>query len=793
MFRYNLQVILRTFKRFRSTFIINLIGLSTGLAGALLIYLWVLDELHFDKFHQLDSRLYQVMINEKNGDKVVTTEGTGGTVGDRLLKQVPEVEKSITTAPADWFQKFNITFNDNTVSAKGNFVGSDYFNVFSYKLIQGDKNEVLNNPGNVVVSRHLAEKLFQSAENAIGKVLQWKWQAFSKPCTITGVYEDMPHNSTYRFDFMLPFSAWKQIMPATEEQVTTTGPFTTFVVLKEGADPERFNSKMAGFLESNYKDVNSKMFIRKYSDAYLHGKYDNGIQVGGRIEYVRLFSLIAIFILLIACINFMNLSTARASTRMKEIGVRKALGASRYRLISQFMGESILIAFISMLLAILMVLLILPQFNIMSGKHLTLQLDLQLLLMIIGITLFTGIVSGSYPALYLSGFDPVATLKGKLISTSLGELWARRGLVIFQFTISVVFIVAVIIFYNQIRFIQSKNLGYNKDNVIYFEMEGRAMEGKDAFLAELKGVNGIENASSIQQKILMPSFMPSSNVQWDGKNDDNRIRFFELPVNYGLIETLGIQMAEGRAFSRDYGTDTSGVVLNQAAVKIMGLQDPVGKTIYIQKKATRVLGVAKNFHFNSLHEEIKPFIFRLSPDETMLVMARLKRGDETATIQRVTDFYRQYNPGYSFEFKFLDNDFQQQYAAERLVSDLSKYFAILAIVISCLGLFGLAAFTAERRIKEIAIRKVMGATEGNIIYLLSADFMRILLISILIAIPASYFFTRSWLNDFAYRITLSPWYFVGAACVAIVTAWLTIGLQTIKAARVNPLECMRDA
>ncbi|NSL86199.1 FtsX-like permease family protein [Chitinophaga sp. Mgbs1] len=793
MFRYNFQVILRTFKRFRSTLIINLIGLSTGLAGALLIYLWVMDELHFDKFHQLDNRLYQVMVNEKNADKVITTEGTGGTVGDRLLKQVPEVEKTITTAPADWFQKFNVTYNDNTVSAKGNFVGSDYFNVFSYKLIQGNKNEVLNSPGNVVVSRRLAEKLFTSAGNAMGKVLQWKWQAFAKPCTITGVYEDMPHNSAYRFDFVLPFSAWKEIMPATDEQVTSTGPFTTFVVLKEGADPERFNGKMAGFLESNYKDVTSGMFIRKYSDAYLHGKYDNGVQVGGRIEYVRLFSLIAIFILLIACINFMNLSTARASTRMKEIGVRKALGANRYTLITQFMGESVLIVFISMILAIMIVLLLLPQFNIMSGKHLTLQLDMQLLLSIVGITLFTGIISGSYPALYLSGFDPVATLKGKLIHTSLGELWARRGLVIFQFTISVVFIVAVIIFYNQIDFIQHKNLGYNKDNVIYFEMEGKAMDGKDAFLAELKGINGVENASSIQQKILMPSFMPGSDVQWDGKNDDNRIRFFELPVNYGLIETLGIQMAAGRAFSRDYGTDTSGVVLNEAAVKTMGIQDPVGKTIYVRKKAARIIGVAKNFHFNSLHEEIKPFIFKLSPEETMLVMARLRRGDETATIQRIAGFYQQYNSGYSFDFKFLDSDYQQQYAAERLVSVLSRYFAILAIVISCLGLFGLAAFTAERRIKEIAIRKVLGATEGNIIYLLSADFTRILLISIVIAIPASYFFTRSWLNDFAYRIHLSPWYFVGAAFVAVATAWLTIGLQTIRASKINPLKCMKDA
>lgn len=793
MFKYNFQVILRTFRRFKSTFLINLIGLSTGLAGALLIYLWVNDEINFDKFHKNDARIFQVLINEKNGDKIVTTEGTGGTVGDRLLKQIPEVERTVTTAPADWFQKFNVSYNENTVSAQGNFVGKEYFNTFDYKLIQGNKPEVLSSPGNVAISKHLAEKLFNSAENAMGKVFQWKWATFSKPCTVTGVYEDMPDNATYHFDFVLPFDVWKEIMPATEEQVTTTGPFTTFVELKEGSDPDRFNQKMTTFLQTNYKDSSSVMFLRKYSDAYLHGKYENGVLVGGRIEYVRLFSIIAIFIVLIACINFMNLSTAKASMRMKEVGIKKALGASRSSLISQFLGESVLMAFVSMLVALLMVMILLPQFNVITGKHLSLHLDWRLILIILGITVITGIISGSYPALYLSRFNPVITLKGKFVSTSLGELWARRGLVIFQFAISVVFIVSVIIVYNQIKFVQTKNLGYNKENVIYFEMEGRAMDSKETFLSEIRNINGVVNASSIQQKIILPSFMPSSGVQWDGKNEDNRIRFYEMPVNYGMIETLGIQMAEGRPFSKGYGADTTGVILNEAAIKAMGITDPVGKIIYVFKKATRILGVTKNFHFNSLHEEIKPFIFKLSPDETMLVMARIKGGQEEATIQRIQDFYRNFNPGYAFEYKFLDNDYQQQYASEKLVSVLSKYFAILAIVISCLGLFGLAAFTAERRVKEIGIRKILGATEMNIVYLLSADFTRILIIAIVIAIPVSYFLTRNWLNDFAYRIPLSPWYFLAAAFLAILTAWVTIGVQTIKASRIDPLICMRNA
>lgn len=792
MFNHSIQLIFRTFKRFKSVFIINLIGLSTGLAGALLIYLWVNDELNFDKFHQNDKRLYQVLINEKNADKVVTTEGTGGTVGEMLKKDMPEVEQTVTTAPADWFQKFNITSGDNTVSAVGNFVDKDYFTAFSYKLIQGNKEDVLSNPGNIVISRSMAEKLFHSAADVIGKVLEWKWQTFSKPCTIAGVYEDMPAGSTYHFDFVLPFDVWKNLMPATEEQATSTGPFTTFVVLKEGADVNRVNKKMAAFLQSKFKDGTSVMFLRKYSDGYLHGKYENGVLVGGRIEYVMLFSIIAIFIIVIACINFMNLSTAKASTRMKEVGVKKALGAGRDTLIYQFLGESVLMTFISLILALLMVLLLLPQFNVVTGKHLSLSFDLRLIGYILGITIFTGIIAGSYPALYLSRFNPVITLKGKFMATSFGEIWARRGLVIFQFTISVIFIVSVIIIYNQIKFVQTKNLGYSKDNIIYFEMEGRAMESSETFISEMKNIKGVVNASSIQQKIILPSFMPGSGVTWDGKNADGRIRFFQMPVNYGLIETLGIQMAAGRPFSREYGADTAGVILNEAAVKVMELKDPIGKQIFVYNQATRILGVTKNFHFNSLHEEVKPFIFRLAPKETMLLMAKLKNGEQDATINRISSFYKAFNPGYSFDYKFLDSDYQQQYASEKLVSVLSRYFAGLAILISCLGLFGLAAFTAERRVKEIGIRKVLGASELSIVYLLSADFTKILLVAIVLALPLSYFLTKNWLDDFAYRIPLSPWYFIIAALIAILTAWITIGIQTIKASRVAPLECLRD-
>jgi ABC-type antimicrobial peptide transport system permease subunit len=772
-------------KRFKSTFFINLIGLSTGLAGAILIYLWVSDELNMDKFHLNDKRLFEVLINEKKGDKVVTTKGTGGPVGELLKKYIPEVEQTVTTTPAEWFQRFNLTFNDNTVSAAGNFVSQQFFSAFSYKLIQGNKEDVLNNPGGIVISQHMAQQLFHTTDNVVGKVLKWKWASFSKDCIVAGVYEDMPAGSTSHLDFVLPFDVWRQLMPITDG-VTTTGPFNTFVVLKEGANKERFNQKMSSFLQSKFKDTTSVMFLQQYSATYLHNKYENGVLTGGRIEYVILFSVIAIFIVVIACINFMNLSTARASTRMKEIGVKKVFGAGRKTLIYQFLGESLLITFISLIIALLLVVVCLPQFNDISGKQLSLHFDIRLVLYLLGITLFTGIIAGSYPALYLSRFNPIVTLKGKFMVTSISELWARRGLVIFQFTVSVVFIVSVMVVYHQIKFVQNKHLGYNKDNIIYFEMQGKAMENSEAFLSALRNVNGVVNASSIEQNIIIPSFMPNSDVQWEGKNKDNAIRFVEMPVNEQLIETLGIEMQEGRSFTQhDAGT----VVLNAAAVKSMGLKDPVGKTIYLNNNPGQIVGVTKNFHFNSLHEEIKPFIFKLAPKETILVMARIK---DHAAIDRIGTFYKTYDPGSAFDYKFLDNDYQQQYASEKLVAVLSRYFAGLAILISCLGLFGLAAFTAERRVKEIGIRKVLGASEGSIIYLLSADFTKIVLASIVLALPVSYLITKNWLDDFAYRITLSPGYFIWAALIAIFTSWLTIGIQAIKAARVAPAICLRD-
>jgi len=783
----------RIFKRYGSTLVINLVGLSTGLACVLLIFLWISDEQAVDKFHRYDSRLYQVMVNQRQGDQVNTSDGTNGLLGEILKKGLPEVEYAATTTPANWFKKFNITWRNTTIGAVGNFVGQDYFNVFSYDLLLGKPGTVLTDKHAIVLSRGLAMKLFNTTDNIIGRTLEWKWASVARPVTVTGICADFPPNSSYRFDFVLSLDSWKDVLHADEHQRNgpSTGPFSTFLVLKEHTDVAAFNKKLNTFSSVKFDRTPVTLFLRRYSDAWLHGRYENGVEAGGRIEYVRLFSLIACFILLIACINFMNLSTARVAGRMKEIGLKKTFGASRSTLVYQFLGESVLMSFISLLVALLLVVIVLPGFNGLTGKRL--RPDLQQILFSLGIALLTGLIAGSYPALYLSRFKPVVTLRGKFnMSPGLKELFVRKGLVVLQFTLSVIFIVSVLVVYNQVKLVQTKSVGYDKENVIYFEMEGRVPGNLSSFLSELKGVHDVVQASSIMAPFISPIALPALRVHTEKKNTDNQLLFYGMPVNYNLIETLGIKMVAGRTFSRDFAADSSSIVMNEAAAETIGISDPVGKMVKVLGKEMRVIGVTQNFHVNSLHEAIRPYIFRLEPQNTLQVMVRLAKGKEGEGIRNIRAFYKTFNPGYSFDYQFLDDDYKKQYTADILVAALSKYFAGLAILLSCLGLFGLAAFTAERRIKEIGVRKVLGAGELNIIYLLSADFTRIVLLSILLGLPLSYLITSSWLDNFAYRIVLSPVYFIAAGLVSLFTAWGTIGVHVVRSSFMPPARALKE-
>jgi putative ABC transport system permease protein len=785
MFRHNLLVIYRNFKRFKSTFFINLTGLSAGLACSLLIYLWVNDELSVDKFHGKDAQLFQVMENRVQAHGLITAQSTSIPLPDALKSEMPEVEYAISSSPLE----ATLSVGTNDLKMNGKYAGKDIFNMFSYGLIQGDKNQVLADKNSIVISEKLARNLFHSTEDIIGKSIEFQHE---KQFVVSGVYKGTPPNSSEQFDFIISFDLLKD-QYSNNDNWGNTGP-QAFVLLKKGTDVNQFNKKIADFvkIKSNKEVIHRTLFVRPYSDGYLYGRYENGLSAGGRIEYVRLFSIIAVFILMIACINFMNLSTAKASGRMKEVGIKKAIGAYRETLIYQYLGESMLMSFLSLFLAILLVVLVIPQFNEITGKQLSIPLDPKLILTLLGVVIITGIISGSYPALYLSGFNPIAVLKGKL-NTSVGEVWARKGLVVFQFTISVILIVSVVVVYKQVEFVQSENLGYNKDNIVYFPREGKMWNDAtmETFLSEARNITGVVHASSIGHDMTGHN-SGTFGVWWEGKEEENKTEFENVGVNYDMMQTLGIQLKEGRLFSKDYSADSTKIIFNEAAIKFMGLKDPIGKNVKLWGQDMQIVGVAKDFHFESLHENVKPLFFRLKPSGTYLVMAKVQPGKEKAVLGKFEELYKKINPGFSFDYKFLDQEYQAQYAAEQRVATLSRYFAGLAILISCLGLFGLAAFTAERRLKEIGIRKVLGSSVFNIVYLLSSDFTKLVFTAILIALPVSYFLTSYWLDSFALHISLEVWYFIGAGVSALLIAWLTVGMQAVKAAKVNPLECLKS-
>lgn len=789
MFRQNLLLIYRSAKKYKGTFFINLIGLSTGIACALLIYLWVHDELSFDKFHENDRQLYQVMENQQHAGDIMTTDGSAGLLAETLLAERPEIAYAVAVTPTVWFPDFVVSAKSGEkLNAIGQFAGKDYFNVFSYGLFAGNKNQVLADKNNIVISESLARRLFNTTENVVGKTIAWQLEDRTREVLVAGLFRDVPHNSSAQFDFVLPFDAFKELNPAALDW----GNYgcNTFLVLKKGTDIGHFNQQIAQTIDRRQNgNAYRTLFVTRYSDGYLHGSYQNGQPAGGRIGYVKLFSIIAVLVLVIAGINFTNLSTAKATTRLKEVGVKKAIGASRKGLIFQYMGESLMISFFAFLIAIGLIILLLPGFNEMTQKAIVLRPDPGIVLSFLGITLLTGLLAGVYPALYLSGFNPVTILKGK-ISTSIGELWARKGLVVFQFTTSIMLIVAVFVVYKQISFVQSKNVGFNKDNIVYFPQEGAIKANLEPFLDGVRNIPGVMKASSMED-VIVGTHSTTVGLNWKGKAENDLVKFENVTVNHDLIEALGINMKEGRAFSRDFATDSNAIIFNEAAIKIMKLKNPVGQTVNLWGKERHIIGVAGNFNFLSLHEEVQPLFFKLSPRRTNNVMVKIAPGKEAATIDQMSRIYRQFNPGYAFDYKFLDADYQAQYVAEKRVQSLSQYFAGLAILISCLGLFGLAAFTAQRRMKEIGVRKIHGSGVTNIVFLLTGDFTKLVLLSVLVALPCSYLISRNWLESFAYHIDLTIWYFLAAGLIALLTSWITVGMQAVKAAMLNPLQCLK--
>ncbi len=782
MLQHYLKLAFRNFQRQKSSFLINLIGLSTGLACALIIFLWVKDELQMDKFLPNEAQLYRVMEHQQYATDIMTTNSTPGPLADALTEEFPEIAHAATVV---WENNFTLFSKGKGFKVAGRPVGKDFFEIIKIPMLAGERS-ALSDLNSIVLSESTATKIFGSASAAMGQTVSLDKETEH---IIAGVFQDLPTNSTLQFDMVLPFDKFRQGKDWLYRW-GNNGP-RTYLTLKEGADYQAVSDKIADFIKTKEEESHVTLFLKPYAESYLYGRYENGQPSGGRIEYVQLFSLIAIFILVIACINFMNLSTARASRRAKEVGVKKAIGAERSSLINQYLSESMLIAFMSLVAAIFMVYLFLPQFNIITDKAITFDWSPKIMGGFLGITLITGLLAGSYPAFYLSSFEPVEVLKGT-IKSSLGELWARRGLVIFQFSLSIILIVAVTVVYKQIQFTQSKNLGYKKENLIKFGTEGQLYEKLTPFLAEAKKVSGIANISSIGHGMIGRN-NNTSGLNWDGKDPNERILFENISVNHDLLETIKVNLKNGRFFSRDFGADTTKIIFNEAAIQVMGLENPVGQTIRLwDEYDLEIIGVVEDFHFESLHEPVKPAFFWLNPDNAWLVMASLKAGKEKEALMALENTYNNFNPGFEFDYQFLDDEYARQYQAEQRVASLASYFAGFAILISCLGLFGLAAFTADRKKKEIGIRKVLGASVVNIITLLTKDFTRLVIVAIFIGLPISWYVVDNWLARFAYRIDLSVWFFVLAGALVLFISWLTVSSQAFTSAMVNPKDCLKD-
>ncbi|MFP2995211.1 FtsX-like permease family protein [Spongiivirga sp. MCCC 1A20706] len=791
MITNNIKVSFRSFKKYKSSFIINIIGLSSGIACVLFISFWIHDEMRVDKFHKNETQLYQVLSNSVINGEVITRVDSPLLLAENIIEEFPEVE-SATAINADFATPTGIfTYGDIRQSAKGLFASANFFEVFSFDVFIGDKSQVLDNKHNVVISENLARKLFKTEEDAIGETIDWdyKWTDGSgeERLVVSGVFKTPPVHSTLQFDYIVHSDL---LVDADRWAGDWNGHYgKSFLVLKEGTDIGNFNQKIAKYLSNKKEDSEYEItsFVQRFSERYLKEPYENGIQVGGRIVYVRLFFSIALITLLIACINFVNLSTAQATRKMKEVGVKKTLGASRKSLIYQYLSEATILVILSTGVGLLLVFLFLPKFNAITDKNIILSFENNQLLIITLIIVVTGFLAGSYPAFRLSSFKPVTILKGEAPKTG-WEFFVRKGLVVFQFVISIVFILSILVVNKQVKYMQTKNLGYNKDNVVQFEIG--VIKNIYLLINELKTIPTIESVGYTNGEFLDGN---DDNGGWNWSGNENESdRSFQAPrLGYGAIETLGMKIIAGRSFSKDFKDDYNKIILNESALKLMNIEDPIGHLLQKGDDQQEIIGIVKDFQYGSLHKKIEPLIIRFRPYGNN-ILVKITAGTERETLSKMESVFKKFNPGYSFDYSFMDANYNKLYAAENRVAQLSDFFAVLAIIISSLGLFGLATFTAERRKKEISIRKVLGQSIGQVTVMLSSEFVKLVLIAICIALPISYLLAVDWLSDFAYKIPLHSGYFIGAASIALITAILTVGSQAIRAANENPVKALKE-
>lgn len=783
MFRNYLLVAYRSLFRNKLISFLNIFGLAIGLACSLFIFLWVRNELSYDRFHQHASQLYRVEEDQYYDQGTYHVTVTPFVSGPVWQEEIPEVAYAcrMSNTGSLLFKYKEKAFYEDQVLA----VDSTFFHLYSFSLVKGSPDQVLHDPNSIVITEEIARKYF-GKEDPVGKTLEVNNKDLYQ---VSGVVQNVPKNSSITFSILMPFSYMKSSQWYSESWGDNL--IFTHVLLKSNADIKTVDKKLTDVVKRHDKTVNTTYTLAPLTGIHLHAYFGFGHSPGAILN-VYIFTAIAFFVLIIACINFMNLTTAQSATRAKEIGLRKVNGARRKDLIVQFFSESLMMSFTALLFALILVLLLIEPFNHISGKSFTYTdlLDPWFIGGALSITVCTGLVSGFYPSLVLSGFKPVNIFRGKLRSGANGE-WFRKGTVILQFTLSIILIIASITFYKQLEYLRSRSLGYNKENLIYIPMRGEIRKSYQTIKQELLKDPAVEDVTaSIHPPYLIGS--NSGGAEWEGKNPDMQTLISMSGVDYDYVETMGIQMKEGRSYSHDFPGDavhdtTASYLINEEFARLIGKQNVVGMRLRFMGCSGPIIGVMKNYLFQPSRNKIEPLAVILFPaDYFQFIIIRMKAGNLTRRINQIQKVWENVMPDYPFDYRFVDQSLDEQFRTESKMGSLMNYFTVLAILIACIGLFGLATFTAIRKTKEIGIRKALGAPVYEIIRLFSGEFAYLLLFSVLIACPVAWMILNKLLQNYDYRIHLVWWFFLFAALLSLVVAMAAILYQAVKAARTNP-------
>jgi len=785
MFKNFFKIAYRNLLRNKGFSAINIIGLAIGMASAMLILLWIRNEVSYDQFHEKKDRIYEAWNRAEFSGELQCWNTTPKVLARTLERDLPEVEQA---ARVDWKNGRLFSVGDKRLTVDGNIVDSNFLQIFSFPLLKGNVATALKDMHSVVLTEKLAKKIYGN-EDPMGKVIRIDNR---ENFTVTGILKDLPINSRFDFEYLLPWS-YKRFQGDDDENWGNNSTHT-YVLLKPNASEVTANAKLKVLKPKYDKDETKwEMFIYPISKWRLYSSFTNGKEDGGgQIEVVRLFGIIAAFILLIACINFMNLSTARSEKRAKEVGIRKVVGANKGGLISQFIGESILLSFIAAILAVIMVQISLPAFNAFTDNRLTVEYSsIYFWLFALVFIIFTGFLAGSYPAFFLSSFQPVKVLKGTFKKAN-ALVTPRKVLVVLQFTFAIILIICTIIVKQQIDYAQNRETGYNKNNLVYHLFTGDVEKNYQLIKNELLA-SGAAAAVTKTSAPITQSWSDGWGQEWEGKDPNDKTDFFRYNEDEGLGITAGLTFVKGRDFDlQQFPTDSTGMIINESALKVMKFKEPLGKIVKDNGQEWHIVGVIKDFILTNPYEPTRPMLIAGAKAWFQTVLIKLNsNGSTAANLKKAEAIFKKYNPEYPFEYKFVDEEYAQKFNNETRQGTMAAIFAGLTIFISCLGLFGLATYMAENRIKEIGVRKVLGASVAGIATLLSKDFLKLVIISFVIAAPIAWWAMDAWLRDYNYRVSIEWWVFAMAAIVSVVIAIITVSYQAIRAAVANPVKSLR--